>query len=169
LAEVSTAAGGDNLFSMSSLMKEGADLSISLTAEMTLAILGAASEVAGRAVLLLVYPGYLSGIGGFGETSEGGQVNSQEIRVPRHLPSVFNTVADTAQVMRGPLDSADGNAHFLDELGGRSDGDAVVIPLTVSNTVVAVLYADGGLDGGKLDATSILEGVVAGIGRSLET
>jgi hypothetical protein len=168
LTEISASAADDDPNPMASLMREGAELSVSFTAEMTLAILGAASDVAERAVLLLVYPGYLSGIGGFGEMRDGAQITGQEIRVPRHLESVFNDVVRSRKTYRGALEMVDGNAHFVDEMGGPSASEVVVIPLTVAGTVEAILFADGGIQGRTLDSTSVLEGVVAGIGRSLE-
>jgi len=169
LAEISASETTNDENPMASLMREGASLSVSLTAEMTLAILGTASEVANRGVLLLVYPGYLSGIGGFGEGSDGQQLTGQEIRVPRHLKSVFNPVVESGEVFRGRLESSNGNSHFVDELGGASQGDVVIVPLMVSDQVVAILYADGGIGGEPMEDTTLLESVIAGIGRTLAT
>ncbi len=169
LAEITASVAEGNGSSVASMLAEGDSLSVSLTAEMTLAILGAASEVASRGLLVLVYPDVFSGIGGFGDAGEGRQITGQGIRIPRHLPSVLLSVAEGRQAYRGPLSMLGGNLNLVADLGDSPSGDVVVVPLIVRGAAVAVLYADAGADGGGVGATTTLEGVVAEVGRSLES
>jgi len=169
LAEITASVTGGGHSSVASMLAEGDSLSVSLTAEMTLAILGAASEVATRGVLLLVYPELFSGIGGFGDGADGRRITGQGIRIPRHLPSVLLSVAEGGQVYRGPLSQLGGNLNLVAHLGDSPSDEVVVVPLVVRGQVVAVLYADAGADGGAVGSTRTLEGVVAEVGRTLET
>jgi len=168
LAEISASVADGGGASVASMLAEGDSLSVSLTAEMTLAILGAASEAASRGLLLLVYPDLLSGIGGFGDNGEGGQITGQGVRIPRHLPSVLLSVVEQGEVFRGPLTQLGGDLHLMSDLGDAPSGDVVAVPLIVHGAVIAVLYADSGAHGNDVGPTTTLEGVVAEVGRTLE-
>ncbi len=168
LAEITASAANGESSSVASMLAEGESMSVSLTAEMTLAILGAASEVAARGLLLFVYRDLFSGIGGFGEGGDGRQITGQGIRIPRHLPSVLLSVAEGGRVFRGPLTQLGGDLHLASDLGGLPSGDVVAVPLIVHGAVVAVLYADSGAHGDGVAPTTTLEGVVAEVGRTLE-
>ena len=149
------------------MLAEGDSLSVSLTAEMTLAILGAASEIAARGILLLVKPTQLIGIGGFGETANGRRIDGRNTVIPRHLPSALLTAVESGAIFRGPLNRVGGDLHLVADLGDAPSGEVVVVPLKVNGSAVAVLYADSA-DGAKVGPTTSLEGVIAEVGRTLE-
>ena len=167
LAEItaSCAPGADS--SVASMLAEGDSLSVSLTAEMTLAILGAASEVAKRGVLLLVEGTQFSGIGGFGETSNGRRIDGQSTLIPRHLPSLVLSAVEHGATVRRPLPGVGGDLHLIVDLGDPPSGDVVAVPLMVQDNAVAVMYVDGAASG-EVGSTATLEEVMAEVGRTLE-
>jgi hypothetical protein len=153
---------------MRSLLEEMDGLSVALTAEMTLSILGAAAEVAERALLFSVSPFALNGIGGFGAGHDGAQLSGRQLRVPRDRRSVFTDVVGLRNSYRGTLDEADGNRPLVDELGAPPGGDVMVVPLSVNDEVVAVLYADGGPDNAGLGPTETVEGTMGHVAATLD-
>jgi len=127
-----------------SLMEGLENRSVSLTAEMTLAILGAAGEAAERGILFLVYPRYLSAIGGFGTFSDGGQISGRSLRISRAHRSMFTNLLEDGASYRGPIEENEGNGDLLEQFGGTPPEEAVAVALKVGGRVVAVLYCDGG-------------------------
>ncbi len=159
--------GGETL---RSLMEEMQALSFSLDAEMTLAILSRAAEVVERAVLLLVFPDFLSGAGGFGVAcgGESAEVVVRKLTIPRSADSVFQRVIDQRRPFRGPLPSSVANQHLLERLGGVEPPEAVAVPMVSSGRVVAILYGDNGAAGPPIPSTAALEAQMAATGRSIE-
>jgi len=151
-----------------SLLEEMDGLSVSLTAEMTLSILGAAAEVAERALLFSVSPMYLSGIGGFGSGHDGSQLTGRQLRVPRNRRSIFTSVVEKQKTYCGMVDDVDGNRELIEELGGVPSSDVMAVPLIVRGEVVAVLYADGGPTATLVGDTETIEGTMRRIADTLE-
>jgi hypothetical protein len=151
-----------------SLFEEMQSLSVSLTAQMTLALLGTAAEVADRGVLLLVHPAYFLGIGGFGPGRDGRPISGQRLRLPRGDGSLFSSVVDGRAVYRGPLVDDPCHELLVQELGGVPTTDVVVVPLVVGGQVVALLYVDGGPEGREIETLEPLGHAVAAVSRALE-
>jgi hypothetical protein len=166
--EIASSQARKERSALSSLVEEADSQSVSLTAEMTLAMLGAASEVAERALLLLVYPNYLSGAGGFGQGRDGVQLTGQQLQIDRSQGSAFSRVIDRRNSYRGPLDDVEGHRQLVEALGGVPEGGVIVVPLTVGGQVVAVLYADGGADVGTMEGLKLVEATVAEVSALLE-
>ena len=150
-----------------SLLREIHEMSVALTAEMTLAILGSASEAAERGVLFLVHPGCLVGAGGFGPGREGHQLSGRRLRIPVGPPSVFTEVLDGGAPYRGPVEATAGNEPLLEVLGDPPPRDALVVPVRAGEQVVAVLYADGGPEGRELDSIDAIGHAVSAVSRAL--
>jgi hypothetical protein len=151
-----------------SLLEEMDGLSVALTAEMTLSVLGAAGDVAERALLLSVSPLHLSGIGGFGPGRDGTQLTGRDLRIARDRRSIFTEVLSNRSTYRGPLDDGDGNGQLIEELGGPPRGEVLAVPLIVKDEVVALLYADGGPGGSELGSAEAIEGTMGLLASTLE-
>jgi len=168
LEPVAGSPGAKGLEVVRSLLGEMDGLSVALTAEMTLSVLGAAAEVAERALLFSVSPLYLSGIGGFGAGRDGTQLTGRKLQVVRDRRSVFTDVIDGRTTYRGSLQDVDGNRQLIEELGGIPDGDVIAVPLTVGDGVVAVLYADGGPGGAEVGPAETVEGTMRHVADTLD-
>jgi hypothetical protein len=168
LDEAAVATKEEDRNSISELVREADSNSVSLTAEMTLAMLGSASEVAERALLFLVYPDHLSGAGGFGEGRAQLQLTGQQLRISRSPGSVFAQVIRDREPFRGSLDDPDAHRQLCVELGGVPDGEIMVVPLSVRGQVVAVLYADGGPGASAIGGLNVVEATVAQVADILE-
>jgi hypothetical protein len=64
-------------------------------------------------------------------------------------------------------DTAQLDAHFVAQFGNPSDSRGLVLPLLLKDKVAALIYADAGTDGGKLDSAA-LELLVVATGAWLE-
>jgi hypothetical protein len=148
------------------MLREMDQLSVSLTAEMTMAILQAAAEIAPRALLLLAYPDYLGGIGGFGTSTDGRPVAGRQLRIPLARGSVFARVVASGQPHRGLLELADAEA-LEGPLGHLPAREVLLVPLAVQDLVVAVLYADGGPKGETIGEITVLRAMMDKVGTAL--
>jgi hypothetical protein len=151
-----------------SLMEEMQSMAIALTAEMTLAILGSASEAAERALLFLVNPGFLNGIGGFGVDADERPMTGCNLKIPRGLQSAFTRVVEAGVLYRGRLEDTDGNRPLIEALGGTPPNDVIAAPLLLEDRVVAVLYADGGPEGRELRSLDPIGHAMSAVSRALE-
>jgi hypothetical protein len=152
--------------SVRAMLREMDRLSVSLTAEMTMAILQSAAEIAPRALLLLAYPDYLGGVGGFGRSTDGRPVAGRQLRLPLHKGSVFARVVDRGEVYRGLLELSDAEA-LEDPLGHLPAGEVLLVPMAVRGGVVAVLYADGGPKGESIGEVRTLQSVMGKVAAAL--
>lgn len=159
----SESAGNESVRAM---LREMDRLSVSLTAEMTMAILQSAAEIAPRAMLLLAYPDYLGGVGGFGRSTDGRPVAGRQLRLPLHKGSVFGRVVDRSEVYRGLLDLSDAEA-LEGPLGHLPAAEVLLVPMAVHGVVVAVLYADGGPKGESIGGVSALQSVMEKVATAL--
>ncbi len=153
------------------MMEEMRTLSVSLTAEATLAVLTRAAEVVDRAVLVLVFVDYFGGVGGFGVERDGesSELVVRQLVVPRDHESVFARVVREGCSYRGPLESTVANQHLVEHLGGAIPDEVVAVPMAVDGRVVAVLYGDTAPANHAIGPLDHLERAMADAGLSLET
>ncbi|HET8667932.1 MAG TPA: hypothetical protein VFM10_08125 [Terriglobales bacterium] len=85
----------------------------------------------------------------------------------------INTVSTMAgaavhqrSVVTGPITQFD--AHFAKTLGAPGDGSCMLAPLIIRDRVAALLYADGGIEGGVVDSPA-LEILTRAAGLWIET
>lgn len=161
-------AGNGDRAVVRSLMEGLERRSVSLTAEMTLAILGVAGEAAERAVLFLVYPRYLSAIGGFGSFSNGSQISGRSLKISRAHRSMFTGVLDDGSSYRGPIEEIEGNGDLLQLFGETPPEEAVAVPLEVDGRIVAVLYCDGGGDSRPVGSIEPIESTMAEVAMAIK-
>ncbi len=95
-----------------------------------------------RTALFFIKDGIVFGWDGRGVKLSREQV--QGIMIPLDLPSVFQTVVQTGAFLLGPIAGIPINRRFLAAMGSIEPASAVLIPLSIDNRVVAILYGDNG-------------------------
>ncbi len=155
---------------MKSMMDEMQSLAFSLTAEVTLEILGGAAEVVERAILLIVAPESISGSGGFGVDVEGlsTDVIVRNCVIPRVSDSIFARVIETRRTYFGPLEYNATHGLFIDQLGGSMPEMVIAVPLVYQGQVAAILYGDNAPVNTPITSPDRLDALMNHIGTALE-
>lgn len=156
---------------MRSMMQEMQNLSsVSINAEASLEILTTALLIVRRAMLLIVYPSHLGGVGGFG--FQQGNLSSEEVVrnfiILRKHDSVFSRVIEGKTSYQGPAGETAYDLHILQQMGGECPPEVIVAPLIVHDSVVAVLYGDNGPEGRGVDDALQLEALMAKLSADIE-
>ena len=128
--------------------------------EISLLVMKVAREYFERAVLFLVRPEELKGLGGFGPAPKGHNLNllAREIVISLAEPSVFRDVVATTQGYVGPLPEGRAGAYLMGKIGRFQSGGVAVLPLVTHRETIAVLFGDHPETGrpiGRLDALEV--------------
>lgn len=131
------------------------------TGEITLMIMRYACKLMSRGVFFVLKSEGICGMGQFGLGAHGPQADERvrQIKIPADAPSIFTEVLEKRQTYLGPLRKTPWNDRLLAELGGPAPETAVAVPMTVNDTLVAILYGDNALDGrpiGELEGLELL-------------
>lgn len=125
------------------------------------ALLDGVANFAGRVALFVVK----------GTTAAGWQARGFEDNNAVKKVSVETGSGIAGQVMQehGPVTAAaaEFNYGFIRSVGNPSDGNCLILPLMVRDRVPALIYADAGPDGGRLDSAA-LQLLVRSAGQWLE-
>jgi hypothetical protein len=142
-----------------------------VSGEVTLLALRFASEIASRAVLLLVRKDDLKGLGQFGvHLGEGKDADSavRSLEISTGDDSVFSRVIETQQSYRGvPADSEVERALF-EELGGGKPHEIYIGPIITMGKVAVILYADDFPEREGLAPTSSMDIFLSHTGLALD-
>ncbi len=95
-----------------------------------------------RVALFFIKAGLVFGWEGRGERLSREQVSG--IMIPLDRPSLFRTVVETAAVSLGPVPDSPFNRRFLAAIGNPASAVAVLIPVSLAERVVTILYGDMG-------------------------
>ena len=119
------------------------------TGEITQKILAYAREILARGALFVVRPDGFAVMGQFGVDSDDGQAEEalREFFIPKTEQSILADSIVRREPIVGPLEATLWNQTMLSAMGGPPPGDSVVVPLTVNDKVLLVLYADHLADG----------------------
>jgi hypothetical protein len=122
-------------------------------------VLRLAEEYLDRAALFAASPTRFIGLGGFGPTGTGGEMNDRvrRIRIARDDDSVLRDVTRGGSVHRGKLRRTDPNVKLLEGLGSEQPTEVIVIPIVNDRTPVGVLYGDNAGQRAPIGKTSGLE------------
>ena len=112
-----------------------------------------------RVALFFVKAGLVFGWDGRGERLTRGQVSG--IMLPLDRPSLFRTVVETGAVSLGPVPDAPLNRRFLTAMSNPRPAVAVLIPVTLAERVVAILYGDMGWSAQTIPDLADLHAVLA--------
>lgn len=143
---------------------------VSLTAETTLELLRQARKALARGVLLLVDRHSLNGVGQFGihDGETPGDERVRCLRLPLDKPSILAEVASKQKAYHGPLSRLAIHQALIASLGGSWPNEVVVLPLSIHDRTVAVLYGDNNPLRTPITDLSPLARLLAEIGERLE-
>jgi len=107
-------------------------------------ILRSSAEYLERGALFMVSEREFVGLGGFGTTGAGEVMDARvkTIRLPRNLPSVLTSVADSGEAHRGKMRKTAVNVDLIDRLGGVLPTEVVAFPIMHSSRAIGILYGD---------------------------
>lgn len=145
----------------------------SYEAEVSLAIMRFASEVATRGILFVVKEFELCGRGQFGLGSNALDGTADRfvrgLRIPLDVDSLFSRVVRSALPFVGPIPRDYWNQEILSKLGGINDDLSLfALPLVCHDRTVFVVYGDNYPGGSDLKGISELEALVSQASLVLE-
>ncbi len=147
------------------------------TGEITLMIMRYACEVVDRGVFFVMKSDGIIGMGQFGLGTHGQEADERvrQIKIPLDQPSVFTEVLDKRQTYLGPLTQTAWNDRLMESLAGltpkvtaRVPTAALAVPMTVNDTVVAILYGDNAVTGKPIGEIEGLELLMNQAGLAME-
>ena len=146
-AEVSGTGGSANLLKAIAAIQSG-----TTQREILRALLDNTVRYSGRGALFVVKAGAATGWQGRGFTKDGDDT------IKDFALNVTTGVPEQALRSRMPFQgaTADIDAEFIARFGAPADDQVLVLPLLLKEKVAALVYADGGVDGGgKMDAAAV--------------
>ncbi|MGZ7040727.1 MAG: response regulator [Thermoanaerobaculia bacterium] len=122
-------------------------------------ILRSSAEYLERGALFMVTEREFIGLGGFGATAAGDalDVRVKRIRLPRNLPSVLASVADSGEVHRGKMRKTAVNVDLIEQLGGVLPTEVVALPIMHTARAIGILYGDNAEHHAPIDGIAGLE------------
>jgi CheY-like chemotaxis protein len=122
-------------------------------------ILRLSAEYLERGALFMVGDGQFTGLGGFGVTATGDEMDARvkQIRVARSMPSVLGDVADSNEARRGKMRRTPANVDMIEKLGGILPTEVVALPIMHGGRTIGILYGDNAEHRAPIDNTTGLE------------
>ncbi len=174
--ELGGAAGADGgLHKLRSIMKE--IRSPNFTGEITLMIMRYAAEIVDRGIFFVMKSDGISGMGQFGLGQHGQEADERvrQIKIPLDQASVFTEVLDKRQTYLGPPTKSYWNDRLMESLASltpkvttRVPTAVLAVPMTVNDTVVAILYGDNAVTGRPIGEIEALELLMNQAGLAME-
>lgn len=127
--------------------------------EVTQTILRLSAEYLERGVLFRA--GYFEfvGLGGFGVTGGGADMDSRvkDLRIRRDEPSVLIEVTRTGEAHRGKMKRTLANVQLIESLGGMLPTEVVALPIMHDGRAIGILYGDNAEHRAPIDSMTGLE------------
>jgi CheY-like chemotaxis protein len=127
--------------------------------EVTQTILRLSAEYLERGVLFRA--GYFEfvGLGGFGVTGGGEDMDTRvkRMRIPRDEPSVLIEVTSTGEAHRGKMKRTLANVQLIEKLGGLLPTEVVALPIMHDGRAIGILYGDNAEHRAPIDSMTGLE------------
>jgi len=140
----STASSADDLLKVVTLIHAG-----STQKEILRALLEGTTRYCGRAALFVVKAGSATGWQGRAFEKDNLKDFALDVRAP--APA---RVLETKVSARSPISEMD--SRFISQFGAPADDQVLLFPLLLKEKIAALVYADGGNDGGaKMDAAAL--------------
>jgi CheY-like chemotaxis protein len=127
--------------------------------EVSSTILRLSAEYLDRGALFVVGDGGFVGVGGFGTTGGGDDMDARvrRLRLPRHEPSLLADVAASGEAHRGKMRRTPANVTMIDGLGGLLPTEVVALPIMHVNRTIGILYGDNAEHRAPIDGMTGLE------------
>jgi CheY-like chemotaxis protein len=128
--------------------------------QISILIMKVAREFFERGILFIIKNDEARGLGGFGLTPKGQNMNLlvREVAVPLGEPSVFAEVVSRGKLYSGPLPDGRWSRHVIGKIGRFRSRNVSVLPLLTHREAIALLFGDNpetGREFGRLDALEV--------------
>ncbi len=122
-------------------------------------ILRLSQQYLDRGALFVVEDSQFAGLGGFGISGGGEEMNSRvkKVRLPRGMPSILSEVASSGEPHRGKMRRTVANVELIDRLGGLLPTEVVALPIMHANRAIGILYGDNAEHRAPIDSMTGLE------------
>jgi CheY-like chemotaxis protein len=127
--------------------------------EVSATILRLSAEYLDRGALFVVGDSEFSGVGGFGVTGGGEEMDARvkAIRMPRGEASLLGDVAASGEAHRGKMRRTPANETMINWLGGLLPTEVVALPIMHVNRAIGILYGDNAEHRAPIDGMTGLE------------
>jgi len=127
--------------------------------EVSQTILRLSAEYLERGVLFRAADGAFVGLGGFGVTGSGADMDTRvkDLRIPREQPSVLNDVTASNEAHRGKMKRTTANVELIERLGGLLPTEVVALPIMHGDRTIGILYGDNAEHRAPIDSMTGLE------------
>ena len=122
-------------------------------------ILRLSAEYLDRGGLFMAGRDEFVGLGGFGKTGEGDDMDARvrRVRIAQQEPSILAEVASTSEAHRGKMRRTPANVTLIESLGGLLPTEVVALPIMHGGRTVGILYGDNAEHRAPIDSTTGLE------------
>jgi CheY-like chemotaxis protein len=127
--------------------------------EVAQTILRLSAEYLERGALFRAADGELVGLGGFGVTGGGADMDSRvkRLRIARAQPSLLSDVLSTGTAHRGKMRRTPANVELINGLGGLLPTEVVALPIVHADRTIGILYGDNAEHRAPIDSMTGLE------------
>jgi CheY-like chemotaxis protein len=122
-------------------------------------ILRLSAEYLDRGALFMASEGEFVGLGGFGITGGGDDMDARvkRVRLQREAPSILGDVATSSEPHRGKMKKTAANVELINGLGGVLPTEVVALPIIHSGRAIGILYGDNAEHRAPIDSVTGLE------------
>jgi CheY-like chemotaxis protein len=122
-------------------------------------ILRLSAEYLDRGALFMASDHEFVGLGGFGITGGGEEMDGRvkRVRVQREAPSILGDVAASGEPHRGKMKKTAANVELINGLGGVLPTEIVALPIIHSGRAIGILYGDNAEHRAPIDSVTGLE------------
>jgi len=122
-------------------------------------ILRLAAEYLERGALFMAEEKQFTGLGGFGVTGGGDDMNKRVkgVNLPRAMPSILSDVAASGEPHRGKMRRTAANVELIGKLGGPLPTEVIALPIMHANRPIGILYGDNAEHRAPIDSMTGLE------------
>jgi CheY-like chemotaxis protein len=122
-------------------------------------ILRMSAEYVDRGALFVVREGEFIGLGGFGRTGGGQEMEARLMRhrVSREAPSILADVASSGEPHQGKMRKTPANVELIERMGGLLPTEVVVLPIMHAGRTIGILYGDNAENRAPIDSMTGLE------------
>jgi CheY-like chemotaxis protein len=127
--------------------------------EVSQTILRLSAEYLERGALFRASDGELVGLGGFGVTGAGEDMDTRvkSLRLPSAQPSVLSDVMGSREAHRGKMRKTPTNVALIERLGGLLPTEVVALPIMHADRTIGILYGDNAEHRAPIDSMTGLE------------
>jgi CheY-like chemotaxis protein len=122
-------------------------------------ILRLSAEYLDRGALFMASDNEFVGLGGFGITGGGEEMDARvkRVRVAHEVPSILADVVASGEPHRGKMKKTAANVELINGLGGVLPTEVVALPIVHSGRAIGILYGDNAEHRAPIDSVTGLE------------